>query len=317
MKILQPAKAETDLALAEAALEALYANLDLQVTQAYSGAVSAERFLELAETSVARADQVRLAQKLQAGMVARKDVLDAEAKLAEAMSGLISARKGNDLARAALLRLTGMSYQDTPLLDPGAIDGLPEPAELTQAVALALQRRYEAAQSREYRELAELNLDLADAYPSGSYSSLLIDLLPPGIDIPPEWLEPSWETSRRYTIPKAEAQLAEAECAEQAQREEIEFQVRSAYLDLDEASRKVDLLEPAVAAAREGLRLARLRYEAGMSTNLEVMAAELALSVAETNHQQAVFSRQMATAKLLHSYGYGSKAVYPAANQGL
>ncbi len=194
--------------------------------------------------------------------------------------------------------------------------GLPAPADLSRAADLAIENRYEALQSREYLELAQLNLELAEAYPAGSYASLLTDLLPPGIEIPPEWLEPSWETSRRYTIPKAKAQVREAEYGYRAQQEELEFQIRSAQLDLDEATQKAALLEPAVSAAQEGLRLARLRYEAGMCTNLEVMAAELAVSAAETNHQQAVFARQMATAKLLHAYSCGSAAVFPGASQG-
>jgi len=318
IKYLQPAKATSDRLLAEAALAALEINLDLQVTNAFVGGLSAERFLALAQNAAGRAeDQVALANKLyQAGMAAYKDVLDAEAKRAEVLAGVVSARKGLELSRIGIARLTGLAPGDLPSLDPAGASSAAPAIDLAEAIAAATRDRYEAVQAREYVALAQLNLELAQTYPSGGYSSLLPEDLPEGIELPPEFYEePSWERSNVYTIPEADAQLRSALYGQQAQLEELEFQVRSAMLDLDAARQMSVLYEPAVVAAREGLRLAELRYEAGMAINLEVLAAGLNLANAEANYQNAIYQEITAAAKLAHAASRGSQSIYPGAGQ--
>jgi len=286
LKYLLPAKATSDRLLAEAALTALEINLDLQVTNAFVGGLAAERFLALAQNAAGRAeDQVALANKLyQAGMAAFKDVLDAEAKRAEVLAGVVSARKGLELARIGLARLTGLAPGDLPSLDPAGASNAAPVINVAEAIAAATSNRYEAMQAREYVALAELNLELAQTYPSGSYSAL-----------------------------QAEAQLRSALYGQQAQLEELEFQVRVAQLDLDAARQLTVLYEPAVVAAREGLRLAGLRYEAGMAINLEVLVAGLNLASAEANYQNAIYQEMTAVAKLAHASSRGSQSVYPGA----
>jgi outer membrane protein TolC len=286
LKYLLPAKATSDRLLAEAALTALEINLDLQVTNAFVGGLAADRFLALAQNAAGRAeDQVALANKLyQAGMAAFKDVLDAEAKRAEVLAGVVSARKGLELARIGLARLTGLAPGDLPSLDPAGASNAAPVINVAEAIAAATSNRYEAMQAREYVALAELNLELAQTYPSGSYSAL-----------------------------QAEAQLRSALYGQQAQLEELEFQVRVAQLDLDAARQLTVLYEPAVVAAREGLRLAGLRYEAGMAINLEVLVAGLNLASAEANYQNAIYQEMTAVAKLAHASSRGSQSVYPGA----
>jgi outer membrane protein TolC len=303
VKYLQPAQAAAQRRIAQARLAGGAYNLDLQVRVAYAGLLSAQRFLGLAETAAARAaDQVRLTRHLEAaGMVARKDVLDAQAREADLRAGLATAQKSAELARLGLLRLLGDGRQELPPLDPGTVIAVLPSWGPEAYVSEALAKRFEIRQVEEHHALAVLNLQMAKQYPSGG---LPITRLPDGIEIPglpPDFtFEPSWERSERYTIPLAELQVVEAACGVTLQREEVAFQARSAYLDWAEASARAGLLGAAVDAAREGYRLAGLRYEAGMATNLETLAAELTLRRAETDQAHADFGQHLAAAKLLH-----------------
>lgn len=320
---LQPEQAAVERKLAERKVEAVGENLDLQVTRAYTGVISARRFVSLAEAAADRAaDQVAVTDRLyQAGMAAYKDVLDARAREAEARSGVVSAQKGARLAELGLLRLIGGDLAELPPLDAGDVLGDTatgiDQFDIDQCVELAKARRYEAVSTREYLALAELNLELARTYPSGGLPlDLIVEL--PGIELPPDWsYEPSWERSERYTIPLAEAQLQEAWAGYVLQLEELEFQVRGAGLDVWEAAEKAELYGPAVRAAEEGLRLARLRYQAGMATGLEVAVADLAYSNAQTEYQQALYQHRLAVAALRHASGRGSTALFPGTAHGM
>ena len=55
--------------------------------------------------------------------------------------------------------------------------------------------------------------------------------------------------------------------------------------------------------AQEGLRIANVRFTAGVSTNLEVITAQAALSQAEANRIQALFSVNVARAQLERATG--------------
>jgi len=308
IKYLQPERAAADRRLAEAKLEGTRANLDLHVSTAYAGVLSAERFLGLAMTAAERArEQVQLTRQLEAaGLVARKDVLDALAREAEISANLASARRGAELARLGLLRLLGDGRTQLPRLDPSSLPAEVQDRDASSWAELALANRYESKQVDEYVRLAERNVELARQYPSGGFPvTSLPDIpgLPPGLIV-----EPSWERSNRYAIPLAEAQRDEAVYGRLLQREELVFQAKSAYLDYLEARERALLLGPAVDAAHEGYRLAGLRYEVGLATNLEVLAAELALRQAEANQAHAWHQLHLAVAKLISATGPGYRS---------
>ena len=55
--------------------------------------------------------------------------------------------------------------------------------------------------------------------------------------------------------------------------------------------------------AQEGLRLAQLRYANGLSRQIEVLDAQVALTTARANYLQAVFDYQAASARLDRAMG--------------
>jgi len=78
----------------------------------------------------------------------------------------------------------------------------------------------------------------------------------------------------------------------------VALQTRTAALNLQEAAERVSTTDANVALAEEALRLASVRYEAGIATMVEVTDAEAALTQAKTNAVNARYDYAVALADL-------------------
>jgi outer membrane protein len=93
------------------------------------------------------------------------------------------------------------------------------------------------------------------------------------------------QTSSR--VSQAEADYELAQFSESRLNRQVEVDVTEAFLNVQEATDRISAAQEAVALAQRGLEIARVQYGAGMSTQLEVLDAELALTQAQTNHVTA------------------------------
>jgi OMF family outer membrane factor len=84
-------------------------------------------------------------------------------------------------------------------------------------------------------------------------------------------------------------------------RNQIRFQVEQAYAQLRTSLDQVQTANIALEQAREALRLARLRFQAGVGTQTDVIAAENDLTRAEGNSVQAILDYNRALATLQRS----------------
>lgn len=85
-------------------------------------------------------------------------------------------------------------------------------------------------------------------------------------------------------------------------------QVRSSYLNTLTAEEQVDVTGEAVIAAQEGLRLANLRLQHGVGTNLELIQAQRDYITALINQAQAIINFNTSQAQLLRDIGQISVA---------
>jgi outer membrane protein len=92
-------------------------------------------------------------------------------------------------------------------------------------------------------------------------------------------------------------------CACKQAKEGIALEVRQAYLTLQDAQKRLAVAQKGLAQATEALRLARVRFEAGVSPQLEISDAELAFTQAQTNLVNAQFDYLDAYAALLRAIG--------------
>ena len=68
----------------------------------------------------------------------------------------------------------------------------------------------------------------------------------------------------------------------------MRLEVEQAYIAVVEADERIGATEKAIESARENLRLAQGRYDAGVGTILELTEAQLSLSNAEADYVRAL-----------------------------
>jgi outer membrane protein TolC len=107
----------------------------------------------------------------------------------------------------------------------------------------------------------------------------------------------------RNRVKEALGSVSLAKDAREQVRQGIEADVRSSVLSLTDATQRATTARANVVQAREALRIARVRYENGVSTGVEVTDSEVALTQAETNAVNADFDVLVAQAGLDKALG--------------
>ena len=107
---------------------------------------------------------------------------------------------------------------------------------------------------------------------------------------------------------QAEAGARQAEGFFAAMTKEARFRVREAWLRLQEAQAGIGIAEGALAAAEEGVRLVRVRYENGLAPMVTLLDAQSALNRARSDAARAHAGAAMALGELLFRAGLGTAA---------
>ncbi len=102
-------------------------------------------------------------------------------------------------------------------------------------------------------------------------------------------------------LASAQARLADVQLRQT--RERAESDVAASRADLNRAEALFAARGQNAAQAREAFGLAALRYSRGLSTQLEVSDAQLALTIAQTNEARSVYDLYMAAAIYARSLG--------------
>mgnify|MGYP001770924242 FL=1 len=287
----------------------------LQVTTAYQAVARAEEFVRVAEEALKNAQERLKVVRAQvdSGVAARFDVLRAQTQVAQNEQAMLSARNQLDLARSALNNLLGRPL-DTPftVVKPERLPEFHSDLEslIQQALAqrpevLAAQRSVELAQAniRNARRgerptlaltgQADFNLNTTPFNPRReSYTGILVLSVP------------IWDggiTQARVAQARDDLEIAQLQL--QQVREGVVLEVRNAYLSLIDAKKRLEVARQGLEVATEALRLARVRFEAGVSPQLEISDAELAFTQAQTNLINAQYDYLNAYASLIKAIG--------------
>jgi outer membrane protein len=78
----------------------------------------------------------------------------------------------------------------------------------------------------------------------------------------------------------------------------VKLDIKSAYYDLVQAREIVESQRLNIAQAEEALKIAEVRYDSGISTLLELMDAQLALTTARLNWLNALYGYEEAKARI-------------------
>ncbi|MGP1383751.1 MAG: TolC family protein [Thainema sp.] len=278
---------------------------DLQLADEQVGIAAA--FLDEALQSL-RDAQIRE----RAGVGTRFDVLQAEVQVANARQELTQARSSQIISRRALAEILSIPSNLSP--QSVAVEVVEDwPLSLEESIVLAFQNRAELQQFLLQREIAQEQRDIALSAlgPQVSLfanyninnrlndeSSGFRDQYTFGAQL--NWLLFDGGAARaRASQEDSNIEIAETQFADTL--ELIRLQVEQSFYDQQANQANIETAEIAVNQAREALRLARLRFQAGVGTQLEVINAQADLTQAEGNLVQAVIGYNRAIAALRRS----------------
>ncbi len=109
--------------------------------------------------------------------------------------------------------------------------------------------------------------------------------------------------SRQYDLRAAEYRAEAALARSETIRQQVVFQVFSAYYALQTAARRVATAEDLLASAQQSSEVALARYKAGVGTVLDLLAAQSALAGARAQRVDARLAWSVSLAQLAHDAG--------------
>ncbi len=307
------ALARVGSATAELNAAAVRRQIALATTELFCGIVQTQGLLRVAEQNEQRAEeQFQIAAaRVAAGVAPQFDQLRAEVEVANAHQGVISARTAVATAKSQLKNLLAIDVPRPIEIKPPA-----EPVLLAvdwhACRELASQTREEIKIAQQQVTAAEQSVRLARAARGVNLGAIAVYTRQSAGGFSEDY---SWSLGVQASKPildggssrsqqrQADEQLKQALLLQQQTTELVALDVWQAVLALDEAKAKLASTAKTVEQAEEGLRLAQIRYEAGVGTPVEVTDARTALSAAETNHVNAVYSYRIAKARLARAVG--------------
>jgi len=108
---------------------------------------------------------------------------------------------------------------------------------------------------------------------------------------------------------QAEATLRQSRQQVDNLRGQIEFEIRSALLDLTAADQQVQVAQSSVALANQTLEQARDRFLAGVTDNLEVVQAQESVAGANESYISSLYAHNLAKIELARAIGYAEEGV--------
>ncbi len=108
---------------------------------------------------------------------------------------------------------------------------------------------------------------------------------------------------RNNQVQQAKVQLRQAEIEHTELRNQALLDIRTAYLELEAAAKRVDVTRQNIVAAREEQRFAEERYNLGAGTLLDLIVANANLAQAESNSVDSIFGFYLAIRQLEYLIG--------------
>ncbi|MGC9524191.1 MAG: TolC family protein [Limnospira sp.] len=310
-------EAEEQLRAAELELERVVEETYLNVTDTYYTLQAADATVEIQRAAVRNAQKsLEDAEALErAGVGTRFEVLQARVTLASSQQDLTNAISNQKTARRNLSVLVNVS-QNANLVaaDPIALAGTWE-FTLDETIVLAYKNRPELEQQLIARNVAEERRQqaLAATRPNltaaASYNvlGLLSDDASPfanqgwadgySVQVQLQWNFFDGGAAKARAR-QQELDIAIAEERFSQTRNQIRRGIEESFYDLQASFENIGVANLGVEEATEALRLARLRFQAGVGTQTDVINQETSLTRAQNQLLQAIIGYNRALAQL-------------------
>jgi len=294
-------------------------NIVLETTAAYFNILKAEKLLAVAKQSVEqRTAQRDLAQNyFDVGLIPKNDLLTAEVELANGTQMLVRAENGLEIARAKFNTVLRRDINEPVTLED-ILKYEPYEKTLEECFRIAAGQRPEIKSSALKVEQAKKQVDLATSefYPSvnllGQYGRFgdEADLSGSLYQDPENWSVLAvaswdfWEWGKtKYNRDFYQSRQQQAQDALIDVRDQVALDVKSAYLSMKDAEKRIRVTGKSIEQADENLRIYQERYRVQVSTSKDVLDAQTLLVRARADYYDALGDYQIALARLERSMG--------------
>jgi outer membrane protein len=298
-------------------------DLVVDVKSAYFGILKAAKLQTVAKQAVEQLEaHLAVAQAFyDEGIIAKNDLLQTEVQMAQARQDLISATNALELAKSRFNTLLRRGINEAVNIKD-ILDYTPVRLHLNEAFQKAQRNRTEIQEVSLNVVSAEKGVRLSKTsyYPSvsliGNYQRETDDILfesDPGEDadnwtltLQADWTFWEWG-KKRHDVAAARAGLAKARYLLNEIKDNIQLEVKDAYLSLREAEKNIQVAKTAVVQAEENFRMNEERYKQQVATSTDVLDAQTLLTQARTNYFNALSEHNIAWARLERAMGIGYK----------
>lgn len=247
-----------------------------------------------------------------AGVAAGIDVLRSQVQMQTQQQRVLAAQNQYEQQKMSLARTIGMAISQQFQL----MDNVPyapfATVDIEQAIAHAYQQRpeYLAAQARlraseiivkaakgEALPTLEVNGQIGYIGPSPGSSEQTYNLTG-GVRIP------IFQGGKvKADVDQAAAQLRQSRLEMENLRSRVEFEIRSALLDVKTSDDQVAVARQQIDLAAEQLKESQDRYKAGVSGSLEVVQSQEAVANANDSYIQALYQNNVAKLSVVRALG--------------
>jgi len=255
------------------------------------------------------------------GMISEYELLRARVEKLNLEPQLIAAESNVTLAKKRLKSFLGIDLDEQISLSVDNTDtAMVEMPGLDSLLAHSLEARPEIIQARLQKQGYDKAVRIAKGnwlWPTLDFNTTYqINAASDDFRLDDREISKSWTASLMLHIPlfdggrtigevrKAKTDYYQAELNEKQTRDDIRLEVEQAHDNLIMAKRALDVQKQTIDQAEEGLRIANLRYQSGVGTQLEVLSAQTALTDARTNLAGAVYDFRLAKSALKKATGY-------------
>ena len=271
-----------------------------------------------AQVETAQALYIKARDQKTAGVSPAIDVLRAQVELQSRQQQLIVARNDYAKQKLTLARTIGLPPgQEFNLTDQEPYQPL-TPMSLDQALqrAYSLRSDYQAAAQQVLAAEQFRRAATAEHYPTldfaGNYGAAGVNVgNSHGVFLAGATLNIPVFAGGRATADalQAEAMLRKSRQQLANLRAQIDYDVRTALLDLSAAADQVQVARSSLDLANQTLVQARDRFTAGVTDNLEVIQAQDTLATANENYIASLYAHNVAKVELARAIGFAEQGV--------
>jgi outer membrane protein TolC len=295
----------------------------LDAKNAYFSVLKSQKLLEVAQQTVTSiASQKEVSENFyQVGLSPLNDLLQSQVQLANARQQLTTAQNNLQIAQTKFNTVLRRPV-NTPVVLVEELDYGSFQTSLDECLSEAQKNRLEV-------QVADLDIEIAgkqvkltekDYFPSvnftGAYARTGDDWQAhggEGISDSAGWNVQAtatwdfWQWGRTgYGRKEKLARLAQSKYRKTEITDNINLEVKQAYLRTKEAEQNIVTIEKAVEQAKENLRITEEQYKEQVATQTDVLVAQTLLTQTMTNYYNALYDFKIAKAVLLRALGQES-----------